>query len=601
ADVTPKELVFVLDTSGSMQGFPIAKAKEAMRHALDGLNPQDTFNLITFSGDTHILFPAPVRATPANLARAQKFLESRAGGGGTEMMKAIRAALEPSDSQGHVRVVCFMTDGQVGNDFAIIDEVQKHPNARVFAFGIGNAPNRFLLDRVAEEGRGEVEYVGLSDDGSAAARRFHERVRSPVLTDISIDWGGLPVADIYPRRIPDLFSAKPVVITGRYEGGARGRVRLAGRMAGNHFERDIALELPASRPEHDVLATLWARTRVGDLLAQDYAGAQRGATRDDIKETITRLGLEYRLMTQYTSFVAVEEMSYTDGGETRRVEVPVELPEGMSPLALGDERGVQAGYLLQLNRGRQRVNAYSYALAARSGGARPSGTQQVGGSPYGALVPGVVSSGVITSKAESLPAPVYPPIAKAASVSGAVSVEVTVDEGGAVVSATPTGGHPLLQAAAVEAARKAKFKPTLLSGQPVKTKGIITYNFTTPEATPSVVADANAPTPEEQKRAELLAKLHPWVEAVVIRLEKGETAAGEDEAAFVREGRAEVLVWLSEKTPAVIEELKRLGFEGLLDPRGAKMLVGRVPIERLSALAAHDAVRYVAPQRSVAR
>jgi Ca-activated chloride channel family protein len=128
------------------------------------------------------------------------------------MMTAIRAALAPSDSQEHVSVVCFMTDGHVGNDMEIIAEVQKHPNARVFSFGIGDSVNRFLLDQMAQEGRGAVEYVTLKDDGSAAARRFHERVRSPLLTDISIDWNGLEVTDIYPTRIPDLFSARPVVV-----------------------------------------------------------------------------------------------------------------------------------------------------------------------------------------------------------------------------------------------------------------------------------------------------------------------------------------------------------------------------------------------------
>ena len=189
--VTPKELVFVLDTSGSMSGFPIEKAKETMQLAIDGLNPHDTFNLITFAGSTHVLFPEPVPATRANVRKAQNFLASRKGGGGTEMMKAIRVALDPSDSQEHVRIVCFMTDGYIGNDMAIVGEIQKHPNARVFAFGIGNSVNRFLLDKMAEHGRGEVEFVTLQDDGSAAARRFHERVQHPLLTDISIDWDGV--------------------------------------------------------------------------------------------------------------------------------------------------------------------------------------------------------------------------------------------------------------------------------------------------------------------------------------------------------------------------------------------------------------------------
>src|SRR6266446_2961159 len=328
-DVMPKELVFVLDTSGSMSGFPIEKAKETMKLTLDNLYPYDTFNLITFSGDEHILFPEPVPATKDNLAKAQAFLESRTGGGGTEMMKAIKASMDPSDAQGHVRIVVFMTDGYVGNEMEIIGEVQKHSNARVFAFGIGSSVNRFLLDNMAKYGRGEVEYVGLNDDGSAAARRMHERVRNPLLTDISIDWNGLPVTDVYPKTVPDLFSAKPVVFTGRYSGNGRGTIRLKGKMAGRDFLREIPVDFSNSR-QHDVLATLWARTRIDDLMSQDFKGAQQGAMKDDVKQAITQLGLDYRLMTQFTSFVAVEEMIVTDGGQPRRIDVPVEVPEGVN-------------------------------------------------------------------------------------------------------------------------------------------------------------------------------------------------------------------------------------------------------------------------------
>src|SRR5205085_976787 len=294
-------LVFVLDTSGSMQGFPIEKAKETMKLALDNLYPSDTFNLITFSGDTHVLFPQPVPATKENLRKAQAFLQSRSGAGGTEMMKAIKAALDPSDDQSHVRIVCFMTDGYVGNDMEIISEVQKHPNARVFAFGIGNSTNRFLLDKMAEAGRGEVEYVGLNDDGSAAARRFHDRVRNPLLTDISIDWNGLPVTDVYPKRIPDLFGAKPVVVTGRFTGHSNGTIKLKGRMAGSDYVRDIPIQFPEGTASHDAVASLWARARIDDLMGQDYMGAQSGNMRPELKNTITQLGMEDRKSTRLNS------------------------------------------------------------------------------------------------------------------------------------------------------------------------------------------------------------------------------------------------------------------------------------------------------------
>jgi Ca-activated chloride channel family protein len=319
-DITPKELVFVLDTSGSMSGFPIEKAKETMKLALEGLNPRDTFNLITFAGDTHILFPQPVPPTGENLRVAQQFLASRSVGGGTEMMKAITAALAPtSSSQKSVRVVCFMTDGYVGNENEIIREIGRFPAARVFSFGIGSSVNRYLLDKMAEAGRGEVEYVALNEDGSAAARRFHERVRNPLLTDISIEWGDLPVVDMYPKRIPDMFSAKPIVIAGRYTGPSKRTIKLRGMVAARPVTRELVVDLPASEPKHDVLATLWARTRI-DMLTHE----------PNAREEITKLGLDYRLMTPFTSFVAVEETIVTDNGKPRRVDVPVEMPEGVS-------------------------------------------------------------------------------------------------------------------------------------------------------------------------------------------------------------------------------------------------------------------------------
>jgi Ca-activated chloride channel family protein len=645
-DVTPKEIVFVLDTSGSMEGFPIEKAKEAMKLALDGLHPQDTFNLITFAGDTHILFPQPVAATKENMAKAQAFLASREGGGGTEMMKAIKAALEPSGAQDHVRIVCFMTDGVVGNDFEIIAEVQKHPRARVFAFGIGSSVNRFLLDKIAEEGRGEVEYVALNDDGSRAARRFHERVRSPLLTDISVDWAGMAVADVYPKRIPDLFSAKPVILSGRYTKGGRGTIRLKGKMSGRDFVREIPVELPEAEARHDVLQTLWARTRIDDVMKGDYAGVQGGNAHADVKETVTQLGLEYRLLTQFTSFVAVEEMVVTDGGQPRRIEVPVEMPEGMSAGGFNvssDAPGVKntqfvgsrnasanLGYVVNsppavhlpgtvmgkgtgaatgrgkgkgVGPGRGR-NIGGGDAGAGGGGAGGTGNNAID-YPNGTFKPSraPISAGVLNGNALSLPKPQYPPMARAARVSGQVTVRVMIDEGGKVIQANASGGNPLLHAPAVAAARQAKFAPTKLSGRPVKVAGAIVFDFDTSETTPTrssvaVGAAATARLLEEQKRRDLQTRLHSSLLALVDRL--GDRAAKPDaeEARFVRDGKAEVQVWLTDKSDAIIAQLKGLGFEIILEPRSADMVVGRVPIEKLAALAELKFVRYVAPMKS---
>ncbi|HEY8413887.1 MAG TPA: VIT domain-containing protein, partial [Pyrinomonadaceae bacterium] len=324
-DVMPKELVFVLDTSGSMQGFPFAKARETLLLALDNLYPHDTFNLITFAGETRILFSDPVPATPENVKKAKKLLAGAGTDGGTEMMTAIKAALEPSDSQQHVRIVCFMTDGLVGNDNEILAEVQKHPNARVFAMGFSSAPNRYLLDKMAEYGRGDVDYVSETGDTSAVAKRFHERIRNPLLTDVTIDWSGLPVSDVLPERIPDLFSAKPVIVSGRYTKGGKGTIRVKGRSAGQEFVRELPIELPDNEPAHDVLATLWARRRIDNLMDYYTADSVSDPSKaGSVKEMITQLGITYRLMTQFTSFVAIDDLTFTGSEPAQPVAVPVD-------------------------------------------------------------------------------------------------------------------------------------------------------------------------------------------------------------------------------------------------------------------------------------
>ncbi|MDH3530813.1 MAG: VIT domain-containing protein, partial [Acidobacteriota bacterium] len=327
-DLTPKEIVFVLDTSGSMGGFPIEKAKEAMLLSLEGLHPRDTFNIITFAGDTRVLFDEPVPATQGHLETAKAFLKSRSGGGGTEMMKAIRAALEPSGSQEHLRIVCFMTDGYVGNDMAIIEEIQKHENARVFSFGIGNSVNRYLLENMASQGNGEAEIIMLESESKAAAERFYKRVRTPVLTDLSIDWNGMPVDDVYPSKLTDLFTAKPVVVNGRFTDSRSGSIKLKGKIAGQYYEREIKVEFPDQESGHDVLATLWARRKVSELMNKDLSGIQNRNGNEEIEEQITNIGLEFGILTQFTSFVAIEERAVNPDGNPLKVDVPVENPDG---------------------------------------------------------------------------------------------------------------------------------------------------------------------------------------------------------------------------------------------------------------------------------
>ena len=249
SEARPKEMIFVIDRSGSQEGFPIEKAKETMRQCIEGMNPHDTFNLISFSEQTTQLFKSPQTNTPAHRATALKYLAGVEANGGTTLMPAMMAALTPPADPKRVRIVCFMTDGFVGNDFEIVDAVKQHAGtARVFSFGIGNSVNRFLLDGMAHAGRGEVEYVTLAKDGDAAAKRFHERIQSPVLTDIALDWKGLKPEEVYPRQIPDLFSDKPILIHGILKGEMAGEVVLKGNTAQGAFQRRIVLQ-PSDTPE----------------------------------------------------------------------------------------------------------------------------------------------------------------------------------------------------------------------------------------------------------------------------------------------------------------------------------------------------------------
>ncbi|MEP0847011.1 MAG: VWA domain-containing protein [Phycisphaerae bacterium] len=347
--VVPRELVFVLDTSGSMRGQPIELAQRLMNEMIATMTPLDTFNVITFSGFTRVLWDHPQPATPQNIAAAQRVVSSQQGGGGTEMMRAIEAALlqpercDPVGQPAPIRIVCFMTDGYVGNDLEIIDAVRRHAaTTRVFSFGVGNSVNRFLLEGMAQAGRGEVEFVTLGSDADGAVRRFRDRLRAPVLTDVTIDWGGLPVTDVYPRRIPDLFSAKPVVVVGRLTGPPVGAVTLRGRTATGRFERSVQFSCPDTKDENCALASLWARASVDDLLHRDLAALQRNQLPEDLRQRVTDLGVQFGLMTPFTSFVAVEELDVTVGGKPTKVLVPVEMPQGVSYEGVFGEAGGRA-------------------------------------------------------------------------------------------------------------------------------------------------------------------------------------------------------------------------------------------------------------------
>jgi len=326
AIAAPRELVFVLDCSGSMSGQPIEKAKDVVRQALGAARPGDTLQILRFSDRASGLWPAPVAATPANVRRALAYLETLQGEGGTEMLSGVRAALDPPADPERLRLVAFLTDGYIGNEAEILAEVRRRlGNARLFSFGIGSSVNRYLLENLAQEGRGSAAFLGPRETADEMVRRFVDRIATPVCTDLRLTWEGIQVDDQEPAAIPDLFSGQPLVVHGHYDRPGAGAIVLEGRLRGRRVTLRREVTLPATAADHAALARLWARARIERLTRESY-GNLHAATVGDI----TDLGLRFHLMTPYTSLVAVDRVVSNGSGGSEQVDVPVELPTGVS-------------------------------------------------------------------------------------------------------------------------------------------------------------------------------------------------------------------------------------------------------------------------------
>lgn len=329
-EVTPKEMVFVLDTSGSMSGQPIEAAKAVMRAAVRGMNPEDSFQIFGFDNEVSGLSPSPLLASDENVARGLAFIDGFHGGGGTYMNAGITAALQPPEDPKRMRMVFFMTDGYIGNEEQIFQQIDSdRKNARLFSFGVGSSVNRHLVEGMAERGRGFAEIVGYRDDPQTVADRFYDRIRKPVLTDITVTFEGVEVQDVLPTRLPDLFEAQPLVLVGRYGKGGSGRVRVEGKVRGEPRSWSLPVTLPEVQVENPQVAQLWGRRKIHDL--ERNASVAEGAA-----EAVTQVALQYGLVSAYTSFVAVlHEVRVDPKDATRTVTIPTELPEGMSPAMLG--------------------------------------------------------------------------------------------------------------------------------------------------------------------------------------------------------------------------------------------------------------------------
>jgi Ca-activated chloride channel family protein len=329
-EAAPKELVFVIDRSGSQMGAPLDKAKETMRYILEHMHPNDTFQVVDFGSTSNALFATPQLASPEMKRRARTYIDALEANGGTMMAEAVeRVCNMPADAN-RLRIVTFMTDGYVGNDFEVLGLVQKlRATSRWFPFGTGNGVNRFLIDGMAKLGGGEPDYVLLTASGDEVGRTFWDKISSPVLTDVKVAFEGLDVIETFPVQHGDVWAERPLVVQARYRRAGSGKVLLTGFRQGKPYRQELPVTLPEQEPAHEAIASMWARAKVDALMAQDLQAMQSGTFPKPLEEQIVAVALQHRLLTKFTSFVAVEQKVVNEGGVTRTVRVPVEMPDGV--------------------------------------------------------------------------------------------------------------------------------------------------------------------------------------------------------------------------------------------------------------------------------
>jgi Ca-activated chloride channel family protein len=334
AEMPGREYVFIVDVSGSMHGFPLDIAKRLFRDLLGNLRATDRFNVLLFSGGSAVLSEQSLAATPDNIRKATSFIDQQQGGGGTELLPALKRALALPQAEGFSRTVVIATDGYVTVEEEVFDLIRNNLNkANMFTFGIGTSTNRHILEGMARVGNGEPFIITKAEEAPARAAAFRNMIQSPLLSHIDIDYGGFDAYDIEPVSVPDVLADRPVIVFGKWRGksGDRpgGKIIVKGISGNGSFREVIDVGKVSPSKNNAALRYLWARHRI--TLLADY---NRLRSDDKRIQEVTSLGLQYNLLTAYTSFIAADsEVRNKNGGQTT-VRQPLPMPEGVSDYAV---------------------------------------------------------------------------------------------------------------------------------------------------------------------------------------------------------------------------------------------------------------------------
>ena len=334
---TAREYVFIVDVSGSMNGYPLDVSKKLLRNLLVNLKETDRFNILLFAASSSVLSSTPLVCSEENIQKGLNFLSSAQGGGGTELLNALQTAYSlPRTNPTSARSMVVITDGYVSVEREAFELIEKHlDQANVFTFGIGSSVNRYLIEGMAKVSQSESFIATNLSTANTIADHFRTYIATPVLNQIKIKTEGFQAYDITPSSVPDVFASRPILIFGKYKGNASGKLTITGNQGDGIFKNEFNIANATLSKSNKALKYLWARKKIERL--DDY----KSLFYVDTKSEVIQLGLTYNLLTRYTSFVAVDTEIVNKDGTLKRVKQPLPMPENVNNSAVGAEASVK--------------------------------------------------------------------------------------------------------------------------------------------------------------------------------------------------------------------------------------------------------------------
>jgi Ca-activated chloride channel homolog len=473
-NIPPREYVFIVDISGSMHGFPLEVSKVLMKELLSQLRPVDRFNVLLFAGSSSIFSEHSSLASPDNIRNAIEFVERQRGGGGTELLPALKRALALKGTESLSRTFVIATDGYITVEKEVFDLIRENlGNANFFAFGIGTAVNRHLIEGIAHVGKGVPFIATKNEEAKSLAQRMKNYISTPVLTNIRLKFEGFDVYDVEPTEFPDIFAERPLIVYGKYQGNTSGYIEISGKTGNRDFNQRVNVADFEPQNENNALPQLYARDRI--RLLNDYSSLASNAS---IVNEITALGLKYNLLTAYTSFVAIDSEVVNNNGAFVTVNQPLPLPQGVSGHAIG---------MAQIRSGLTEFGGYDQKH-------RLSPIEEInvvmdedldfnntiGLSGFSIHPVPRFEGGEKTLQEFLTKNIIYPIKAMQEKTEGTVYIELIIDQTGSVSGITIIKGvNPLLDAEAIRVMwfTQKKWKPAMCNNKPVKSSIIVPVKF----------------------------------------------------------------------------------------------------------------------------